>query len=65
LSVEKRLLELAASFADEISRGDEERFKDSVMAYLGISSPPGNPRAAQGAGVSAGPRGGEEVTEHQ
>ncbi|GAA3960418.1 hypothetical protein [Actinoplanes auranticolor] len=31
MSVAKRLLELAASFADEVSRGDEQRFEDSVL----------------------------------
>ncbi|MEV4344376.1 hypothetical protein AB0J83_07860 [Actinoplanes sp. NPDC049596] len=63
MSIEKRLLELAASFADEISRGDEERFKDRVMTSLELSPPLKSPRAAEGAGLHAGPRGEEEVAE--
>ena len=65
MSIEKRLLRLADSFADEVSRLDEERFKARVRAAFGLSGPGGTPQTVTGAGDSAGPHGGASVRERQ
>jgi len=58
LSIEKRLLRLADSFADEVSRADARRFRIRVQAALGLGEPAGTPQTVEGASAAAGPRGG-------
>ena len=54
MSIEKRLLRLADSFADEVSRADARRFRIRVQAALGLCEP----QTVEGASAAAGPRGG-------
>jgi hypothetical protein len=63
LSVEKRLLDLAASFADDVSRGTEASFRERVLASLELAPPRETPRTARGAGRQAGTPGREGATE--
>lgn len=58
MSIEKRLLMLAESFAGEVSRDDKDRFKDRVLKSLGISESRGTPQTVEGASRKAGPSGG-------
>jgi hypothetical protein len=58
LSIEKRLLKLADSFADEVSRDDKERFKARVLESLEISESCGTPRTVEGVSRETGPTGG-------
>ena len=58
MSIEKRLLKLADSFADEVSRDDKERFKARVLKSLGISESRGTPQTVEGASRETGPSGG-------
>ncbi|MGW0501455.1 hypothetical protein [Micromonospora sp. NPDC003241] len=61
MSVEERLLNLGASFADQVSKEDEDRFTAQVFARIGVAAPwtNGSSYNAEGAGpIRVGPSGG-------
>ena len=57
MDVHKRLLRLAESFAEDVTKDDEDRFTSRVFHDLGLPEP--SPQNPEGAGHPAGPaRGG-------
>ncbi|MCG5461306.1 hypothetical protein MED01_006164 [Micromonospora sp. MED01] len=61
MSVEERLLKVVSSFAEQVSKDDEDRFTSQVFARIGLAAAgiDGTPRETEGAAPSrVGPFGG-------